>query len=185
MNRRLPDFKWKECVYCGSSFRTRWGKSQTCSKICNRRKWECNNPEKVATQRKRSDEWKKKTGYRLSNETRRAWYHKNKNREGFLENINAKAVNRNRAVKSFLAEYKLNAGCSDCGFDVHHVALEFDHINGEKSFNVCDAKSIQHAKNEILKCEVVCSNCHRIRTYMRMYPCKDEVFKTKYEPVEE
>lgn len=185
VGRKLPEFRIKECAYCGTSFETRWGKTQVCGKLCNRRKWEQNNPGKVCAQRKRSNDWKKRTGYRNSNEARKAWYHKNKEKDGFLKKSNEQGVKRNRAVKEFIAEYKLNFGCTDCGFRGHHAALEFDHVIGDKLINVSHAKSINQAKLEISKCEVVCSNCHRIRTYQRLYPCKDSVFKNKYEPVGE
>lgn len=80
-----------------------------------------------------------------------------------------KATERARKIKEFLAEYKLKKGCKDCGYNQHHSALEFDHIEGEKSLNISFAKSISQALKEIEKCEVVCSNCHRVRTYNRIY----------------
>ena len=95
-----------------------------------------------------------------------------------------KANKRARAVKLFLADYKVSKGCSDCGYNKHHSALEFDHIKGQKDMNVCFAKSITQAKNEIKKCEVVCSNCHRVRTYNRIYPCKPDIFEKTYDQVD-
>lgn len=86
-----------------------------------------------------------------------------------------KANERAKGVKDFLAVYKEDYGCADCGYNTHHVALDFDHIKGEKSINVCNAKSISQAKKEIEKCEVVCSNCHRIRTYKRLKETYDYV----------
>lgn len=83
-----------------------------------------------------------------------------------------KANLRSKKVKEFLANYKLAKKCMDCGYDKHHSALEFDHVKGKKHFNVCFASSITQARKEMLKCEVVCSNCHRIRTYNRLYPVK-------------
>ena len=81
-----------------------------------------------------------------------------------------KANERAKLVKVFLAQYKVERGCVDCGYNKHHSALEFDHIKGKKLLNVCFAKSIAQAKKEIAKCEVVCSNCHRVRTYNRILP---------------
>ena len=79
-----------------------------------------------------------------------------------------KANERAEKVREFIANYKIEKGCTDCGYKKHHSALEFDHINGDKQINVCFAKSINQAKKEIEKCEVVCANCHRIRTYNRI-----------------
>ena len=96
-----------------------------------------------------------------------------------------KANLRNKDIKNFLAKYKMESGCIDCGYKGHHSALDFDHITGRKDINVCFTKSISQAKKEIEKCEVVCSNCHRIRTYNRLYPCKPDIFEMTYEKVEE
>jgi hypothetical protein len=92
---------------------------------------------------------------------------------------------RHTSVKQWIAEYKLRVGCADCGYKDHHAALDFDHVRGDKTINVCTAKSIAQAKAEIAKCEVVCANCHRIRSYERMvYPCKPDIFAATYEPAE-
>ena len=48
--------------------------------------------------------------------------------------------------------------------------MDFDHIE-DKSFNISSALNLQNfedIKKEIEKCEVVCSNCHRSRTYNRL-----------------
>ena len=92
-----------------------------------------------------------------------------------------KANGRAWKIKKFLAEYKIKRGCKDCGYSKHHSALEFDHVKGKKMLNVCFAKSIAQAEKEIQKCDVVCSNCHRIRTYNRLYPCKLDIFTATYE----
>lgn len=87
---------------------------------------------------------------------------------------------RARKIKEFLANYKISIGCKDCGYKKHHSALDFDHIS-KKSLNVSFSKSISQAKKEIKKCEVVCANCHRLRTYKRLYPCKPDIFKKTYD----
>lgn len=60
--------------------------------------------------------------------------------------------------------------CLDCGEKDIRV-LEFDHVKDTKINDVSSlvwrACSIQTIKNEINKCEVVCANCHRIRTWER------------------
>ena len=86
--------------------------------------------------------------------------------------LNREANNRAKKIKLFLAGYKMSEGCKDCNYKKHHAALEFDHVRGVKLLNVCFAKSISQAKKEIRKCDVVCSNCHRIRTYKRYHEKK-------------
>lgn len=67
--------------------------------------------------------------------------------------------------------YKLEKGCADCGYNLHPSALEFDHLPGTvKLFNIGEkVGSYSRAKlwAEIAKCEVVCANCHAIRTTER------------------
>ena len=87
---------------------------------------------------------------------------------GYKEKLNLESKERHRKVMLFLRNYKINSGCVDCGYCSHHAALQFDHVRGEKMINVCRAKSIDQAIREIEKCEVVCSNCHHVRSYERL-----------------
>lgn len=80
------------------------------------------------------------------------------------------ALVRNRRRKAWVAGIKMRRGCTDCGYNKHPDALEFDHMPGSvKLFpvggNVTRSRSAVLA--EIAKCEVVCANCHRIRTAIR------------------
>jgi len=108
------------------------------------------------------------SGQRSTAGQRSEWYKKRCKRDGYKEKLRDQGNERYRRVQKFLREYKLSKGCADCGYKEHHAALEFDHINGEKEFNVCFAKSIAQAKKEISKCEVVCANCHAVRTFGRL-----------------
>lgn len=58
----------------------------------------------------------------------------------------------------------LGGKCVRCGYNKNFVALEFHHPNSDKDFNIGSAtnKSWESIKDEILKCELICSNCHRI-----------------------
>lgn len=75
--------------------------------------------------------------------------------------------NKNRAK---IQSIKIERGCIDCGFNRHPAALDFDHLPGSSKVNnisnmlTCSWESII---KEIDKCEVVCANCHRIRTVER------------------
>ena len=73
-----------------------------------------------------------------------------------------------KAKRDFMAEYKVEMGCADCGYNSHPHALDFDHI-GEKEFNLSQGqdKSYKILREEMAKCDVVCANCHRIRTAER------------------
>ena len=72
-----------------------------------------------------------------------------------------------RKTINFLNKVKSNP-CADCGKRYHPVCMDFDHM-GEKRFNISQVKhlSIKSISKEIKKCELVCSNCHRLRTFKR------------------
>jgi hypothetical protein len=78
-----------------------------------------------------------------------------------------------------IRKYKLEQGCIDCGYNQHPEALEFDHKpNSNKLFNVGEklgAYSLDKIWAEINKCEVVCANCHAIRTANRRQRIEIEV----------
>ncbi len=78
-----------------------------------------------------------------------------------------KLKDRNR---EFIKNYLLDHPCVDCSNKDLRV-LDFDHIKGNKvdsiSRLVRNAVSLETLKVEIEKCEVRCSNCHRIVTFER------------------
>lgn len=61
--------------------------------------------------------------------------------------------------------------CKDCKVSYPSYVMDFDHKNPcDKLFNVGEGGvGYEALKLEILKCDVVCSNCHRIRTFDRTY----------------
>lgn len=69
--------------------------------------------------------------------------------------------------RDILNAMKLETGCVRCGYQEHPAALDFNHIDGTKSFNVSQdpKRSWELLMTEIGKCEVLCANCHRIHTY--------------------
>ncbi|SRR5712692_10222586 len=60
--------------------------------------------------------------------------------------------------------------CTDCGGIFHFSIMDFDHVQGPKRFNISDAgaRSVEMILAEIAKCELVCANCHRFRTWKRV-----------------
>lgn len=67
--------------------------------------------------------------------------------------------------------YKVELGCADCGYNRHPAALQFDHRPSEvKLFNIGEQAGNYKPETiwtEIAKCDVVCANCHAIRTTTR------------------
>lgn len=66
-------------------------------------------------------------------------------------------------------EIKEASPCTDCNKSYPFYVMDFDHVTGEKLNNVGTMLGKNAAwvriKAEIAKCELVCANCHRIRTY--------------------
>jgi L-lysine 2,3-aminomutase len=80
------------------------------------------------------------------------------------------ATYNKQQYKKRLAEIKEKSGCVDCR-EKNPIVLDFDHLK-DKKYNVSrmihDGFSWKAILKEINKCEVVCANCHRIRTYFRL-----------------
>lgn len=66
-------------------------------------------------------------------------------------------------------EEKKSHPCTDCGCSYPPCVMDFDHLYDKKdkvSNLVRDQVSVNTLLEEISKCELVCSNCHRIRTHI-------------------
>lgn len=87
-------------------------------------------------------------------------------------------------VKAFIKQAK-EIPCADCGKRYPYYVMDFDHIRGRKEFTINTGswgRNIGRVKSEVAKCEVVCSNCHRERTYQRqravqILGCNHDYFK--------
>jgi hypothetical protein len=69
-------------------------------------------------------------------------------------------------ISDVVARAKDNV-CTDCRIKYHPHAMEFDHVRGEKKFDISKCHSRKDLDEELAKCELVCANCHRIRTFSR------------------
>ena len=75
-----------------------------------------------------------------------------------------------RAERRKLLDLLKTKPCADCQKSYPPYVMDFDHLPGtEKRFAIGQdcTKSIKDIVDEAYKCELVCSNCHRIRTHMR------------------
>ena len=57
--------------------------------------------------------------------------------------------------------------CVDCGNIFHPVAMDFHHENDDKEATVAklvwQCARLERIEQEIRKCVLICSNCHRVR----------------------
>ena len=75
-----------------------------------------------------------------------------------------------KKVQKMLGRIKEKSGCIDCGKKYPSYVLDFDHVYGKKVSNIgqmLNYFTIEDILKEVSKCEIVCSNCHRERTYQR------------------
>lgn len=80
-------------------------------------------------------------------------------------------VRRNqKRFKQEVAALKMHP-CLDCGFvPVDACQMDWDHVDGVKVNGVSQLValgSMSRVLDEISKCELVCANCHRLRTKTR------------------
>jgi lysyl-tRNA synthetase class I len=74
------------------------------------------------------------------------------------------------ALHKYLRELKDKTPCFDCKIQYPYYVMDFDHVRGRKHKNVMElvpTLSKKKIDEELAKCEIVCSNCHRVRTHMR------------------
>jgi hypothetical protein len=87
-------------------------------------------------------------------------------------------INRQRNT-NFINRVKLKFGCKFCGYKEHSQALQFDHINKKEKYeNISILKgkcvSINTLKEEMRKCQILCANCHAVKTYQNRDYIKNE-----------
>ena len=78
---------------------------------------------------------------------------------------------RKDAVKATVRAYKRKP-CQDCGNSYPYYVMDCDHRpDEEKLYQVAQIHKNQHTlakvQAELDKCDVICANCHRMRTYER------------------
>lgn len=134
------------CLYCKIVFTAHANcRQKFCTKQCRERHWLENNRDH-ANKRMR--------------EYRAARYIK----DGMWADSGPKA----RAMKMWMIEIK-NVPCQDCGNKFPTCCMDFDHrVGTTKVYNVGSMFAHHYSRelieSELVKCDLVCSNCHRIRT---------------------
>ena len=77
--------------------------------------------------------------------------------------LNTYTVEKQRKLKIMCIEYK-GGKCFICGYNSFAGALDFHHLDPKtKDFNISRVKNkkFDSIKNELDKCVLLCSNCHR------------------------
>ena len=138
------------CAECGQTYQARDGRQKYCDVPCR----------KIAATRRAKTFYDRNPDYNRDKSRR----HREKN--GYTP------WPAKRALGLEIAQIKIDTPCMDCGNNYPQECMDFDHRPGEsKQNNVGTMVSHGHGREsvmaEIAKCDIVCANCHRIRTRKR------------------
>jgi hypothetical protein len=96
-----------------------------------------------------------------------SWYERNKAKH--VQNVHANNKRYREEYRAELDKLK-DAPCVDCGERFPPCVMDFDHIDpSSKKFSLANAPvglSWELVLSEVAKCDLVCANCHRIRTFL-------------------
>ena len=99
----------------------------------------------------------------------RSWYQKN--REIHIARVNRVTVRARERIQRYYIDVQKSRSCADCDGRFPPYVMDFDHVRGKKVSILAKLRSgrasLARVAAEIEKCELVCSNCHRVRTYLR------------------
>lgn len=90
--------------------------------------------------------------------------------EGQKNKTLQRSQKRRTEMRSVVAKIKEDSGCVDCNQKYPYFVLDFDHVRGTKKDGVAQLitwGTLEEIYEEIDKCDIVCANCHRVRTQNR------------------
>lgn len=102
----------------------------------------------------------------------RKYYHQNHERQLHLALLRKQRYKKER--REWLYKIKRKQ-CADCGKIYPPWVMEFDHKEGDLKIASISHMALRNTSNfetikkEIEKCDLVCANCHRQRTYDRLH----------------
>ena len=101
-------------------------------------------------------------------------YHKIARRKHYLRNqtkIRAQIKKYKVETSKMIRSIKAHTPCNDCEKFYPYYVMDFDHRPGEQKEFAIGAQNKSRGKQQLLKeiakCNLVCANCHRERTYKR------------------
>jgi hypothetical protein len=88
------------------------------------------------------------------------------------ERLVALAQKRQQRFLEWHRQLKSTTSCADCGGYFHFAVMAWDHLPG--THKVAEVSTLlrkgssRKVREEIDKCELVCANCHALRSYSRI-----------------
>jgi hypothetical protein len=100
----------------------------------------------------------------LAREAKRRWYENNK--QVYTDRNRVRYGEKARRLRELKSR-----PCMDCGGTFPPVVMDFDHRDSETKTgnigNLIKKWSWERLLTEVAKCDLICANCHRIRTARR------------------
>lgn len=79
------------------------------------------------------------------------------------------------AIRAWVSELKRDVPCADCGGSFPGPVMHWDHLPGHIKVGEISVLAAERGRmivlEELKKCELVCANCHAIRTSRRKTGC--------------
>ena len=100
------------------------------------------------------------------------FYFTNLYRRKYCKKCEHKSQVANRLKKKKRAVEYLGGRCIRCGYNECFYALEFDHV--DPSTKEYEMSNMIYGRNwalvgvELDKCQLLCANCHRIKTFLEL-----------------
>jgi hypothetical protein len=108
---------------------------------------------------------------------RQAWFRvcrREYDRSYHAANATLRRQQARRRHQQFVRWYqalKTDTPCADCGLTFHPAAMNWGHLPGTHKIADVGTLATQHSYGAVLreieKCELVCANCHAVRSYER------------------
>jgi predicted nucleic acid-binding Zn ribbon protein len=162
-----PDLTTCAYILCNVQFKPRDHNHRFCSKQCRITSYNWRNSDPVANQTCQvcGGENHRRGSRYCSNRCSKRAYAAGKNSP---DNWRAQLIR----------EHKEGRPCADCHVPYPYYVMQFDHVpgRGPKRFMLSGRNlgvySERDIREEIAKCDVVCANCHMIRTHTRNHATK-------------
>jgi len=159
----------KRCHQCCVVYKTSHSKQKYCSDSCREEAQNegvrlcrvCKTEKPLDSFEDIRGKWKRRACHVCTKQYRVS--HHDKNRE------------ERRNIQGYLINKYEGLPCADCGGVLPFCAMDFDHRPEEtKKFGVgtkgslrATPETIKEVEEEVAKCDLICSNCHRVRTKER------------------
>lgn len=88
------------------------------------------------------------------------------------DKVRQKSAEQRRVFALRISQIKEGQPCHDCEGMFPEECMDFDHLR-DKKFSIGNSGACRKWSSvleEIAKCDLVCANCHRIRTKKRLCP---------------